>query len=58
MAENLTVARPYAEAVFGLATEEKSFDKWQTVLCAMSEAVKDPFYLGLDAQSTLYRVWP
>lgn len=22
MAENLTVARPYAEAVFGLATEE------------------------------------
>ena len=52
MAENLTVARPYAEAVFGLASEEKSFDKWQTVLCAMSEAVKDPFYLGFLKNSS------
>ena len=52
MAENLTVARPYAEAVFGLATEEKSFDKWQTVLCAMSEAVKGPFYLGFLKNSS------
>ena len=32
MAENLTVARPYAEAVFGIASEEKNFDRWQNML--------------------------
>ena len=52
MAENLTVARPYAEAVFGIASEEKSFDKWQQMLFAMSEAVRDPFYLGFLKNSS------
>lgn len=64
MAENLTVARPYAEAVFSLAADEKSFDKWQSMLFAMSEAVMDPFYLGFlknssspeDASSSLIKL--
>lgn len=41
MAENLTVARPYAEAAFMCAVEEKSLDKWQGMLCAMALACKD-----------------
>ncbi len=52
MAENLTVARPYAEAVFGIASEEKNFDRWQNMLFAMSEAVRDPFYLGFLKNSS------
>ncbi|MDR0246945.1 MAG: F0F1 ATP synthase subunit delta [Burkholderiales bacterium] len=43
MAERLTVARPYAEAVFALAAEEKKLSQWQSVLAllrAVSEAPK------------------
>ncbi|MDR0770786.1 MAG: F0F1 ATP synthase subunit delta [Burkholderiales bacterium] len=43
MAERLTVARPYAEAVFALAAEEKKLPQWQSavaLLRAVSEAPK------------------
>ncbi|MCL2297630.1 MAG: F0F1 ATP synthase subunit delta [Proteobacteria bacterium] len=43
MAERLTVARPYAEAVFALAVEENKLPHWQSVLAllrAVSEAPK------------------
>ncbi len=52
MAENLTVARPYAEAVFSLASEEKSFKKWEKMLMAMNEAISDPFFLGFLKNSS------
>ena len=45
MAENVTVARPYAEAVFSLALQGKSLDKWQSTLLAMSEACSDPYVM-------------
>jgi F-type H+-transporting ATPase subunit delta len=45
MAENVTIARPYAEAVFSIAVEEKELDKWQILLQAMNEACKNDFLL-------------
>lgn len=44
MAENLTVARPYAEAVFAVAVKENSFDKWQSMLFSMAVACRDDFF--------------
>jgi F-type H+-transporting ATPase subunit delta len=49
MAERLTLARPYAEAVFALAAEEKRLPQWQSVLAllrAVSEAPKIRALLG------------
>ncbi len=45
MAENVTIARPYAEAVFSIAVEEKELDKWQILLQAMNEACKNDFFV-------------
>ena len=36
MAERLTLARPYAEAVFSLAQEEKAFAEWSGVLQSLA----------------------
>lgn len=41
MAENLTIARPYAQAVFEIARDDKSFESWSLALEAMACAVKD-----------------
>ena len=41
MAENLTIARPYAKAAFDSAVEHNSLDKWQSMLEALSLACKD-----------------
>ncbi|MCR5084340.1 MAG: F0F1 ATP synthase subunit delta [Succinivibrionaceae bacterium] len=41
MAENLTVARPYAEAVFQTALEENDFQSWQAMLYAMALVCSD-----------------
>ena len=46
MAENLTIARPYARAVFDLALETKSLDKWQDMLSAMAVACSDETFLS------------
>ncbi|MDY6322399.1 MAG: F0F1 ATP synthase subunit delta [Succinivibrio sp.] len=52
MAENITVARPYAEAVFKLALEEQKLDEWQNMLCAMSEACSNQYYLAFLKNSS------
>ncbi|MGN1281629.1 MAG: F0F1 ATP synthase subunit delta [Succinivibrio sp.] len=45
MAENLTVARPYAEAAFKVAVESGAIEKWNSMLEAMSVACKDEFFV-------------
>ena len=42
MAELITVARPYAEAVFSLATEEKRRDAWLETLQWLAAMVNNP----------------
>jgi F-type H+-transporting ATPase subunit delta len=42
MAEQITVARPYAEAVFRLAREKNSFSGWSKALEAAAIMVADP----------------
>ena len=42
MAENVTVARPYAEAAFGLAKAGGALPGWQAALERMASAVADP----------------
>lgn len=41
MAENVTVARPYAEAAFALARTGGALDAWQTALERMASAAAD-----------------
>lgn len=48
-AESLTVARPYAEAVFKRAVESGKLDTWSDMIELMSIVVKDPVVLGLLA---------
>lgn len=53
MAENLTIARPYAQAVFEIAKEQNSFERWSDTLQALSCAASDEQFLALlEAQST------
>lgn len=42
MAELRTIARPYAEAAFGLAKEENAFGAWSEALSAMAAVVAAP----------------
>lgn len=42
MAETATVARPYAEAVFGLAENASALAKWQEMLAAMARIAAYP----------------
>lgn len=41
MAENLTIARPYAKAAFDSAVEHNALDQWQNMLQALALACKD-----------------
>ncbi len=41
MAETITIARPYAEAAFRLARENKSFDQWSQMLRLLDIVVRD-----------------
>ena len=41
MAENVTLARPYAEAVFALARENSALDAWSAVLGRLSVVAAD-----------------
>ncbi len=41
MAENVTIARPYAEAVFQLGKSGGSFDAWSALLARLYAAVED-----------------
>jgi F-type H+-transporting ATPase subunit delta len=42
MAEDITLARPYAEAVFALARDAKKLDAWQETLARMAQVAADP----------------
>lgn len=42
MAEIITVARPYAEAVFSLASEQKRLDAWHEALVWLAAMVDNP----------------
>ena len=42
MAEIITVARPYAEAVYSLATEAKRLDTWSEALVWLAAMVNNP----------------
>lgn len=42
MAENVTIARPYAEAVFKLAREKNALAKWSEMLAFLEVVVKEP----------------
>jgi len=41
MAENLTLARPYARAVFELASEKRAFDGWSKTLSVLAALCAD-----------------
>ena len=41
MAERITIARPYAKAVFQLAREQKQLPAWSTILQRAASAVQD-----------------
>ncbi|MGN0916555.1 MAG: F0F1 ATP synthase subunit delta [Succinivibrio sp.] len=45
MAENLTIARPYAQAAFSAAIESSKIEKWQSMLYAMSLACENEFFM-------------
>jgi F-type H+-transporting ATPase subunit delta len=42
MAENATVARPYAEAAFALADETRALSRWAEALAAMARVAAHP----------------
>lgn len=42
MAEASTIARPYAEAVFGLAQQAGTFDRWSQTLSLLATISADP----------------
>ena len=45
-AELATIARPYAEAAFGLARDEQALPVWSEMLRFASTIVTDPQYLN------------
>ncbi len=47
MAELITVARPYAEAVFRVAKDERSLAPWGEALAWLSALLNDPALLGV-----------
>ena len=46
MAENVTIARPYAEAVFKLAKEHNTFAQWANMLALLETVVTDPHVIA------------
>lgn len=42
MAENRTLARPYAEAVYQLARDEKQLGPWEQALARLARVAEDP----------------
>lgn len=49
MAESVTIARPYAEAVFRLAEDSKNFDAWSRMLQMSATVAQDPQMIHLIA---------
>ncbi len=46
MAENLTIARPYAEAAYACAKENNCISSWETMLQGMALACSDEVFLS------------
>ena len=46
MAENITIARPYAEAIFKLAKEKNTLAGWAKMLALLETVVKDPHVIA------------
>ena len=42
MADNVTIARPYAEAIFKLAKDKNALDKWSQMLAFLEVVVQEP----------------
>ncbi|MDE2342183.1 MAG: F0F1 ATP synthase subunit delta [Betaproteobacteria bacterium] len=55
MAEITTIARPYAEAVFKLALEEKALERWSESLQWLSAVASDPEMAALMGNPRLDR---
>ncbi len=53
MAETATIARPYAEAVFGLAEGASALAKWSQVLAGMARSASHPEMQGWIANPNL-----
>lgn len=47
MADNATIARPYAKAVFDYAQESNSFDEWTAVLAQLAAISNDDSFSAL-----------
>jgi F-type H+-transporting ATPase subunit delta len=47
MAENVTIARPYAEAAFQLAKESGTLPAWENALSSMAAAAAEPSVRGV-----------
>ena len=47
MAENITIARPYARAAFDLADESGQLDAWSVALASAASAAEDPGFEAL-----------
>ena len=47
MAENITIARPYARAAFAYANERKALARWSALLAAAAALVQNPKVAGL-----------
>jgi F-type H+-transporting ATPase subunit delta len=49
MSEQITIARPYAEAAFSLAREQKALPRWSQMLGLLSNVASDPrVHIALD----------
>lgn len=47
MAEKTTIARPYAQAIFALAKQQKALPKWSEMMALTVAVVTDPQVTGL-----------
>lgn len=55
MAEKITVARPYAEAVFGLAREHDAYAGWSDLLAVAARVASDPAFSRLLGNPAMER---
>lgn len=55
MADNITVARPYAEAVFGLAWEQNRLEPWLSMLLLLAAVAKDARFARVVADPRVDR---
>ena len=53
--EATTIARPYAEAVYKLATEQSTLDAWSELLAFYAAVMRDPAMTGISMNPQLSR---